>query len=648
MSATTEETKDGLHPVVLIVNSYKDQAAQAKQSRIDLNRLNYDCYHMRSDWSHKKKGQSKEFLAKQSVAVEQLVSFLQQGLIDKGNWFSVEKEAGVKEKTLTAHDIFLLLRRQLELNHYYTMTGDALKTAALSSLLIAKEHGRFVPKLTFRTKFGFDFKKGLHKKLLQDRRMVWQSKTDLIRYEDYYPDPTGSGLYEGHEVEMDLHDLLHEAETNADDYDIEMCRQLQASYVSDSRLEKARETGQDQVTSEAYRKRVTIMEMWGTLIDTNANVLHENCVCRVANGRFLISPPKSNPYWHQERPFVASAILRVPFSTVHRALMDAPTMHNKALNEVYNLMLDAGLQSVFGIRQIREGWLEDPSQVSDGIPAGTTLRVNQMCPPGMKAFERVDTGTEFQQAVTIFNITDKEFNTSAFTNDIRMGALPDRAVKATEIVSTNQVLAGVTSGIVKTIEDDWMSNLLRKKWLNSAQHLNDYSEDDVKALLGDDKAMQLANMHPEDIFAETAAGMKFKVFGLSTTLNKIQDFRHIGMLLQLLSASPDLMNAFAQKYDLTKLLGEIITSLDIDVDKIKRDDAPANPGAPALPTLQAVMGQLAQGQGAAAQGVPAQTGSGPGTKTLQNLPQPQSSKGGPQPNTRAILQGITTPGGPGG
>lgn len=647
MSETKDETTQDTHPVVLIVNSYKLQAAQAKQTRLDINRLNYDCYHMRQDWSHKKKGQSKEFLAKQSVAVEQLVSFLQQGLIDKGNWFSVEKEAGVKEKTITAHDIFLLLRRQLEINKYYTMVGDALKTAALSSLLIAKEHGRFVPKIKFRTQYGFNFKRGLHKKLLQDERRVWQSRTDLIRYEDYYPDPTGAGLYEGQEIEMDLHDLLREAQDAPDDYDYEMCSQLQASYSHDKRLDHARETGQDQIISEAYRKRVTIMEMWGTLIDTNANVLHENCVCRVANGRFLISPPKPNPYWHQERPFVSSAILRVPFSSVHRALMDAPTMHNKALNEVYNLMLDAGLQSVFGIRQIREQWLEDPSQIADGIPAGTTLRVNSMCPPGMKVFERIDTGTEFQEALTIFNITDKEFNTSAFTNDIRMGALPDRAVKATEIVSTNQVLAGVTSGIVKTIEDDWMGALLRKKWLNSAQHLNDYSEDDVKAILGDEKAMQLSNMAPEDIFAETAAGMRFKVFGLSTTLNKIQDFRHIGMLLQLISASPDLMSAFSQKYDLTKLLGEIITSLDIDVDKIKRDDAPANPGSPALPTLDAIMGQMGQGQQTGAQGVPAQTGAGPGTKTLQNVPQPQNNKVGPQPNTGAILQGITTPGGAG-
>ena len=85
-------TSDPIDPVVQVVTSYRQQADQAKRNRMDQNRENLDCYHMRQDWSHKIAGQSKEFLAKQAIAVEQFASFLQQGLIDKGNWFSVEPD----------------------------------------------------------------------------------------------------------------------------------------------------------------------------------------------------------------------------------------------------------------------------------------------------------------------------------------------------------------------------------------------------------------------------------------------------------------------------------------------------------------------------------------------------------------------------
>lgn len=569
------ESKDQANPVVRAVMIAKREADQAKRNRMQQNKENMDCYHLRGDWSHKRPGQSREFLAKQNVAVEQLVSFLQQGLIDKGDWFAIESQPGIKEmnRTILPSDMFKILRDQMEKCDSYTLMGDAIKSGSLQSLMIVKVHGQKVQSVKYRTELqrhGFMNMK-IKKVLKKDEKQVWRLKIDLVRPEDYYPDPTGRGLYECEDIEMDLWELKKIAKENPEVYDQTQIDQLAAFVDEDQRGKKARET--DQNTTTERRQTVKVTEYWGTLIDPDTNeVIYENAVCAVANDNFLIRPAQPNPLWHGESPYVAAPIRRVPNSVWHQALMDAPTKHNHSLNEVYNLMLDAGLQSVFGVRQVRENWLEDPSEIADGIPAGTTLRVSSTCPPGSKVMERLDTSTEFTQATAIYNLTDKEFYASGFSSDLRVGALPDRQVKATEIVASSQALSGISGGMVKTIESSFVSKILGKAWPTIAQNLDDYSSDEMKAILGEEKALAIASMAPEDRFAETALGHTFRVFGMSTVMNRIKEFQKIQSFLGSIAASPLLMAEFMKRYDIGKFLGQIAKSLDIDTDKIARDE----------------------------------------------------------------------------
>ncbi len=52
-------------------------------------------------------------------------------------------------------------------------------------------------------------------------------------------------------------------------------------------------------------------------------------------------------------------------------------------------------------------------------------------------------------------------------------------------------------------------------------------------------------------------------------LNKQTDFRKHTTLLQTVAGAPPLLEAFVQKYDLAKMLEEIMTSLDIDKHKLE-------------------------------------------------------------------------------
>jgi hypothetical protein len=252
--------------------------------------------------------------------------------------------------------------------------------------------------------------------------------------------------------------------------------------------------------------------------------------------------------------------------------MDAPTKHNIAMNEIYNLILDSGMMSTFGIKQLRTDWLEDIGQVSNGIYPGMTLEVNSNCPPGMKVVERVDTSSLSSESLSVYNLTNAEFQQSSLTNDLRMGILPARQVKATEVVEASQSITSVFTGVAKAIEQDYIQPVLRKAWMNIAQNIASMDSEELGAAIGREKAQQLQSMGPEELFAKTANNLSFKVFGVSRTLNKVKDFRKLTSLLQTISGSEVLVEEFIKKYDFGLLLEQIMKSLDINMDQIKLDE----------------------------------------------------------------------------
>mgnify|MGYP000178485966 CR=1 FL=1 len=607
---------------VEIISGLRDAAKNAKQTRMDLNAENFNVYHLRQDYSDKIKGQSTEFLAKQATITEEFVSFLQQGLVDQKKWFAIEKLPGADASAITPDDAEKILFHQLKKNGIYNFIGDMLKLGALGSLMIVKVGGKKVQIPSYKTESSITEDGKRKVRLKRVTKEKWQLSLNLVRQEDYYPDPTGDGLYEIEEMEVDYHQLLKIAENEPESYDIEAIKQLGASPMLDQRAKKARETNQNDNTT-LNRKRVKITEFWGSLVDDQSGeLLFENCVCTVANDHIVIRKPEPNPLWHGESPYVVNPIIRVPKSVWHKALSDAPTRHNIALNELYNLMLDGGMMEAHGIKQIHEGWLEDPDQISDGITPGTTLRVNNSCPPQAKVLEQVATGTVGPNALQMFNITYTELSSAYMSNQFRQGAVPDRAVKATEIVASNNALTGVFSGMVKVVESGQISDLLRKSWLMCAEFLDNFDQAEMIDLLGEQKAAAIMAMSPEERFAQTATGFKFNVFGLSMVMNKINDFRKITTLLQTISSDPNLLQAFMQQMSMGKLLTEIIKTLDIDIDKIKNDGTEPQMINP-------------QDQGGGSQGAPSQ------------IPQAGAQRGGDlMSQLKSVMnEGLTNPGG---
>lgn len=578
------ETTDQL--IITTTTMYKQESEDARRDRMDTNKRNFDCYNLKQDFSHKIEGQSREFLSKQHLAVEQITSFIQQGLMDVKDWFGVDVESGVQQQDLliSQGQVKDLLERELEKIDFMNTVGDSIKLGLIGSLMILKVGGEYVYKPKFVTKEEENSDGSKKHTLVKKDQKVWRLKLSLVRQQDYRPDPTGRGMYELQDIDMDWYDLKRMAKEGV--YDQELVDQLMGDMEEDEqKAEKARETGQNE-SNAGYRRTVKVTEGWGNIIHpVSGELLYENVTWSVANDRWLIRKPTPNPLWYQESPFVVTPLVRVPHSVWHMALMDAPTRHNTAINEIFNLIFDAGMMATYGIKQIRTDWLADESQVSGGIRAGQTLSVTSSAPVGAKVLERVDTSSMSSESLQTFQLAVAEFNQSALTNDLRLGILPARQVKATEVVEASQSITSVFTGVAKSLETGFLKEVLRKSWLMMCQHMDEFNSAEVAAIVGKDTMLKMAAMTPEQRFVALAQSYSYRVYGVSEILSKTKDFRKLVSLLQTMGGSEVFMQEFIKEFSFGKFLKEIMQSLDINTDKIKQDpiDAAAMAGGEQAP-----------------------------------------------------------------
>lgn len=552
--------------------SCRNEADEAKRDRMSKNKDNFDMFHLKHDFSHKKEGQSTEVLSKQSMAVEQIRSFFQQALVDIGEWWKAEAAFSGAEQSMPIrpHELTKMTNYMLEKACYFSHVGNSIQSALLGSLAISKTYGCLKDKPRFASKRKG---KGKNAQKVVERidDQTWEMKFDVIRQENYYPDPSGRGLYEIEDMWLDFHEVMAYAEGPDAIYDKALVMELSRGTIADSEenFDRARETGQNTFSS-GHRPKVKLTEFWGTILNpTTGEIVHKNVVATIANDTFLIRPPEENPLWHQRSPYTATPLMEVANSVWHKAPMDAPTCHNRALIEIYNLIVDAAMQQVHAIKQIRKDALDDPSQVANGIQPGATLAVNSMLPIGGKVIESVTAVEIPNQAINIYNLMGQEFNASALTNDLRQGVMPFRAVKATEVVEASQTITSVFQGIAKNYETKHSMRELELAWMTTAQNWDRISKEEFIAIFGAERGEQLYQLDPQDVFAATVNGIKFRVFGISLTLSKAQDFRKLTTLLQTVGSSEVLLEEFTKKYDFGKLLGEVMTALDIDKAKLE-------------------------------------------------------------------------------
>ena len=573
--ARTKSPSPSETEVLRAVRAYRQESEEARRTRMKKNRLNWDMYFGNQDWSNKQKGQSTEFLPKVSGAAEQMAAFVKRALVQFGDWFSMDLPQG---SILTPEQARAMLRIFLEnmavgrndLGSFYTLVSDAVKQGLMESLIVFKVHGQYMMKRGYRVEPA-NLLAGIPERMAQDDHTVWRLRIDLIPGEDYYPDPTTRRLYEIHRVERDWFDVMESAERGL--YDKKAVQGIREDFERhEEARRKARHRGQDETTPLASRHRVVIDEMWGTILGPDGRPVEKDIVTAVANDKYLIRPPESmrDVFWHGTSPMVAAPIIRVPHSVHHKSLYDDASQLNLALNELYNLILDAGISKVWGIRQVRSHWLQDPRQVSDGIPAGATLVVDESAPAEAKVVESVVTGDVPNDALNVLNLTDREFQAAAKTNDTRLGFLPPRTVKATEVLAAEQGSSVIIDGFANDLETDLIAPTLKKAWMTVVQFMDSVPTEDVVKAIGVDAAFRLSRMSPAQRYAALGHSLDFKVMGLSSTLARARDFQKFMALQQGLATNPVLLEAFIRRISPDKTLDHLMRSLAINPESMQQ------------------------------------------------------------------------------
>lgn len=610
--------------VLKVVQSYRQEAHAARVDRLALSRRNWDMYYGNVDWSHKQPGQSTEHLPKMANAAEQMAAFVKRGLVAFGDFYSVELPRG---SPIASEAARALLRRYLEnllvgrnqKQHISALMANAVKQGLFESLIVLKVHGYRCKEREFVVERG-DAVAGIEDELVPKDYDYWRLRIDLVATEDYYPDPTGRGLYEIHRVERDLADVWAMAEAGV--YEKSVIAQVEEDMEKEAEARRRDATrNQNQATPPSFRKRCIIEECWGTLLKDDGRPMIENSLSAIINDKYVCRKPQPNPLWHQESPFVAAPIIQNPHTVWSKALYDEVVGMNIALDELFNLILDGGISKVWGIKQIREHWLADPKQVSNGLPQGITLVLNEDAPADGKVVETVSTGEVPPEALAVFNLASSEHDAAAMTNDVRLGQLPPGGTKATSVLATEQNNAVMLDAFVNGLEVNVIVPLLRKSWLTILQNADDIPAEDVVDAIGVGPAFALSNMSPAERFATFAKGIKFKADGLSATLAKARDFQKIMALVQVTGTFPPLLEAFVRRLSPDKFLDNLMRMLNLNPETFGQtaEEQAALPSR--LRNMQALQ-QIAPSQG----GRPSAGGAG-GDRSLPNEARSDASAG---------------------
>lgn len=621
--------------VITYILCCKDEAEQARNLRISQMDRNWRTYLGIQDFSHKQPGQSREFLPKVPVATEKLAAIVKRGMIQFGDFFNIQTDSELADK-ISGEQLRELLKAFLfdlwgpasTPQNLPTVVSDATKQCLHKNLFIFKVHGGEM----VRREFTFD---DVEEEPNVKEISEWHLRIDLVRPEDYYPDPTGNGMYEIHRVERDLFQILDGVKAGIYKKDI-VDQLLSQDYPrpDDEKLSE-QDRNQEETVTPSFRRRVVIDEFWGTILNNDGSIAHRNVVAAVANGKFLIRPPEPNPFWHQESPFIVAPLLRVPHSVWHKAVFDHASDLNLAINEMFNLIFDGGLAAVWGVRQLRLEDLEDPGQVANGIPQGATLVVKQTLPHNAKVLETVTEADIPKEALAMFDILNREFDEASMSNDASPGSMPPISSKtpAVAFLQGSQSQNMMLDGIIQDLETEVITRLLRLSFLTVLQNA-DYIPDKAFSSTFDKRvALMVMRASPAERFALFAGRAQFKVNGISSAMTKALDFQKMMALLQAMSLDPMLKQEFMMEYSPSKIITQFFRTLNLNSEDFKKSPEEMQQLSQTLARTNAA-NQMMQGGPKNSEGKPGGVASGPGTggSSMTATIQQQANPGTGMPN----------------
>jgi hypothetical protein len=642
-----------------ITGSYYERSWQARWNRRAQNLQNWNAYHSRQDWSHKLPWQTQQTIAEFGISIEQSVGTLERGLTDTEDWLTVDP-IGIGDPVIDPDIIGKLLKYYLmrlwvpgdapETSYNLAnLLGDGIKRGLLESIMTAKVGGVYSTKYQYRLvtskprKGTLGYRESLtidnlapigrQQSVARDPIQDFRLYISIIPWEDWFPDPSLLNKYVIHEVTMHLSEL--DANPDFDPKAVAAVRGNAGATYSDM----YKRVTQDVVFVHHDPDEVRVRECWGDLIDPDSGeVLATNSFWTVANGQ-LLRPPTPNPYWHGKRPFVSAALLRTPNSQTHKALADDAILAWRFLNELISLMFDGALASVWGKGQMRSDFVENADDFQEGIPQAATFLLRPNTPEGYKAWEKIDSGELPNYALEIFQVAMRQFQTAMATNDLKLGQQPPKEATATSIVEAMSAAGSLFESIASRVEDTFLDPLFELSWQTILQFELDHKFTDpvLVQILGPKRVLELTQMTNEERFVVLAQSAKFKCRGLRGVTARNRIMTKLANLIQLMSQSPEMMQAFLKGHSMDRLVDQLLLNSGVDPTTLEKtqEELDADEAQQMMQEAMTESGVVPQQPSAAASGAqppagPANGGSPPGLLDASQGQQAMSSAMSPK------------------
>src|SRR5262249_27690626 len=157
------------------------------------------------------------------------------------------------------------------------------------------------------------------------------------------------------------------------------------------------------------------------------------------------------------------------------------------------------------------------------------------------------------------------------TPDTKLGTLPARQVKATEIVQAMQASGSLFESMAARFEDSFLEPLFEKAWKLIIQYEDDFVVEEIVQILGPRLTLQLAGLKPAQRWALVQKA-KFKVRGLRGVAAREREFGKLMTIVNLLASNQQFADNFGKTKDYTKLWNRLLTTSGVDPEMLDNEN----------------------------------------------------------------------------
>jgi hypothetical protein len=468
----------------------KQEAEDSLQGRREAWRELWDLYQNKQDYSNKKGWQSRCFVPRVYMTIEQASSVVKRAVMSSKSLYGIESKDDSKIPSEMAGVIDDEFRCVLEDSNFAEVYGEQIKPAFLLGAGAVKVY----------------WEKGL--------------KFDHVEIENLYIDPKfkpsqfDPPKYVIERKTMDFHKFKRMAEkvnkkAKKSIYDMSVLDKIEQDF-------KDQQEHYDELTRKGMsnytevNKRVEILEYWGDVVDDDSGEIQENRLIVLINDQHVIRDQK-NPFKHKSPPY----ILTVPVVYPHRgvagiSLVEPVVKLQYTLNNATNMLLDNLNFSVNKMYEVNVNNVLNPQNLTQLFP-GKLVKKNTSNP----VTQEVKTTNVGQDAFSAIDMVHKFIEKgTAVTEFVEGSAGKTKTALETQIKTAQS--QGWFDTIARDIEKTSLTPLIKMAfsvWIQFS-----------------------GNKMPQDVMDS----LRFKVGGLTIMLRQQEQGQNLSQALAMSMQSPEL------------------------------------------------------------------------------------------------------------